>query len=774
MSTPPLRTFVLALCLLGLACSSTAPTTDGVTVVPIGRPLDTPTAEAPQPEEASPTPAPGVSTTPVAGAPADLSQARLLEAEGELRAALNSFLAVANSDSVSRGEAVAGAARVLLELDRADEARQVLEPYVRAGAGDWHGVSLYLLARTYDFLGRTQDALEHFNLYIGTGGPATPYARIDRARILAESGQAAAAEAEAEAALQFSLPTAVRRGLMLTMAQAYERAGNMSYALGWFQSFHGAGGDEITAWTSIARVKRVMNDPSWWNEESRLIATYPSSHHSLTALNNALARGIPVDNFVKGLVFYRHAEYDKAFDAFMERINAGPNSPISAEAYYYLAAIQEHRNQPEQALISYAKVVELNPSSGLADDALWWRGRILEEAGRRAEAAAVFGQLAASYPNSSWASDAALRRGLLSYQAGAYRQAATAWAEELAVTTNVLERQKLSLWQGKALLKAGDTAAARAILEPLSLAGEDDYYGIRAVALLNSRHGLPKATVETSINLTPAFDWAAAEAWLAAVTGRAVLPASDQLWTSDARWSKAQELWLVGRSSQAQAEAFSLMESYTQDPIALYSMARTLAAQGRVAISARAGQRLLRILNTKPNQGLPKAILSLSYPAAYPSSIQRYARAEGISPLLMLAFIRQESFFDPRAISPAGALGLTQVLPTTGRTIAGRLGLGSYDPDDLLAAEMNIRFGANYMANALRDFDGNVYAALAAYNAGAASARRWLPGAHGDADLYVEVAEWAETRLYIEIVAENYAIYRFLYGGEPVPNLPRD
>lgn len=774
---PPahLRTFVPLLCLLVIACGgvSSAPE-DGVVVAPVERdttPEALPSVDGARPNNPTPT---GGPSSPSPSAPADLTRARLLEAEGELRSALNAYLAVANSNSNSRGEAVLGAARVLLDLDRAMEARSLLEPFLAAGAGPHQGAARYLLGRTYDFLSMPQQALEQFLLYADLGGPATAYARIERARILAGLGQAEAAEAEAQAAVALGIPAAVRNGMRLSMAQAYERAGQPANALGWFQALLDGGGDPIAALTGLSRVKRAIGDLSYWQDEARLMASYPSSAAALAALNRALEAGVAVDSFVRGLVLYRHGEYDRAFDVLMARINAAPNDPANAEAYYYVAAIQEHRNQAEQALISYARVVELNPSSTLADDALWWRGRILEDAGRRSEAAAVFGQLAVNYPSSSWASDAALRGGLLLYQAGDYRGAANAWAQMLLTATGLVERQRLTLWQGKALLKAGETAQARTILEQLAASGEDDYYGIRAVALLNGRHGLPKATVEANINLTPDFDWAAAEAWLSQRTGRTVTPAHEQPWAADSRWARAQELWTVGRAVQAEVEALSLLDSYNQDPIALYTMARALAAQGRTSISGRAGQRLLRVLNTKPNQGLPKAILSLSYPAAFPTAVQRYAQAEGISPLLMLAFIRQESFFDPRAVSPAGALGLTQVLPATGRTLASRLGVTGFESDQLLQADTNIRFGAHYMANALRELDGNIYAALAAYNAGQAAARRWLPAAHGDADLYVEVVEWAETRLYLEIVAENYAIYRYLYAGEPVPNLPRD
>ena len=85
----------------------------------------------------------------------------------------------------------------------------------------------------------------------------------------------------------------------------------------------------------------------------------------------------------------------------------------------------------------------------------------------------------------------------------------------------------------------------------------------------------------------------------------------------------------------------------------------------------------------------------------------------------------------------------------------------------------NLRIGARYMADQMRQFKDEIFVALAAYNAGPGAAQRWRDAdGTDDADVYLETVEFAETRLYVEIVAENYAIYRYLYGGESKPNLP--
>jgi soluble lytic murein transglycosylase len=260
----------------------------------------------------------------------------------------------------------------------------------------------------------------------------------------------------------------------------------------------------------------------------------------------------------------------------------------------------------------------------------------------------------------------------------------------------------------------------------------------------------------------------AAEGWLVQKTERPI----SETWAGDPRWLRALELWLVGRMRYAEAEVLSLIESYSRDAMELYTLSRRLAAEGRYSASASAAGRLLAALNTEVNVGVPKPILSLAYPAAFGVIVKRYAEEEHISPLLMLAFIRQESSFDPRAVSPAGAMGLTQVLPDTGEQLAGTLGVQGFESEDLLQADLNLRFGARFMAEQLSQFGGEISVALAGYNGGPNAAKRWRDSSGPDADVFFEAIEFNESRAYVEIVSENYAIYRYLYGGQPEPNLP--
>lgn len=749
-----------------VAILASACTTDSKDTEPTLTATSQPEAAATPGSGAAPSASPPISLTPKAGVQPDLARARALEGDGNIEEAVDVYIALA-AQPASRSDGTLGAARLMLELDRPAEVRALLEPFVANVSGQ-EIAARYMLARAYTALNMPAEALQQYDLYIQSGRPAVPYAQLDRARNLLSLNRAQEAATSAQTGLSIGVPGSQRTPFRSTIAQSYERAGLLSQAIAAYQELLDA--DGAFALAHIAEIKRNAGDPTAINDLLRLLGSYPATTTAFDELAKAANRGEVIPPVIAGIVYYRQNDYTRAEPKLREQISAAPNDRATAEAYYYLAAIQESKNEIDAALANYANAIATNPDSTIADDALWWRGRIAQDQGRSADAQALFARITNEYPNSTWASDAAFRRGLIDYDNKDYEDAAFTWGQSAAIETDSTEKARLLFWQGKALLEDGSKAQAETILNDLATTGEDDYYGIRAGNLLKGDDEQPELTREANVNLNAGFDWPAAEAWLAQKTSRSV---SEGPWSTDQRWLRAQELWLVGRNSQGDGEIFDLMESYAGDPIAMYTMARRLQSLGRVGMAGRAGQRMLRTLNTNPNQGLPRALLSIAYPPAFGNFATKYSNEEKISPLLLLAFVRQESFFDPRAESPVGALGLTQMLPNTGSSVAIQLGMNNYSPAQLLHAETSLRVGAKYMAQQLKEFDNEIFVAFAAYNAGPNAAKRWRDAkGTDDADVYLETVEFAETRLYIEIVAENYAIYRYLYGGESKPTLP--
>lgn len=147
----------------------------------------------------------------------------------------------------------------------------------------------------------------------------------------------------------------------------------------------------------------------------------------------------------------------------------------------------------------------------------------------------------------------------------------------------------------------------------------------------------------------------------------------------------------------------------------------------------------------------------LRYPLRYEAIVVTHARNYDLDPALLAAVIYTESRFRADARSSAGALGLMQLLPDTGRAIALRTGGERFVVADLLDPEINVRYGSWYLRELLRKY-GDTATALAAYHAGQGNVDRWreegLP------------VQFPETRAYVDNVLTLVPVYRRAYRAE--------
>ncbi len=151
--------------------------------------------------------------------------------------------------------------------------------------------------------------------------------------------------------------------------------------------------------------------------------------------------------------------------------------------------------------------------------------------------------------------------------------------------------------------------------------------------------------------------------------------------------------------------------------------------------------------------------LTIRFPLAYSETVSREAKNHSLDPAWVYAVARQESAMDPNAQSAVGALGMMQLMPTTGLTIAKQLASDITDDQELLQPETNIRFGSYYLREVLEKFSDNPVLATAAYNAGPHRVRQWYPETNSiDADIWVDTMPFYETRLYVRRVMA-YAVF---------------
>jgi soluble lytic murein transglycosylase len=166
---------------------------------------------------------------------------------------------------------------------------------------------------------------------------------------------------------------------------------------------------------------------------------------------------------------------------------------------------------------------------------------------------------------------------------------------------------------------------------------------------------------------------------------------------------------------------------------------------------------------------LPTDLLKVLYPVSYWDLIRRYSADRDLDPYLVAALIAQESTFTVDVRSSANAYGLMQLLPSTGRQYARRLGISRrFSLSMLTTAESNIRMGTAYFADLVKQFGGAHYA-LATYNAGPNRVSRWIAERPGiDSDEFIDDIPFPETQNYVKRILGTAEDYRRLYGSGAV------
>ncbi len=158
-----------------------------------------------------------------------------------------------------------------------------------------------------------------------------------------------------------------------------------------------------------------------------------------------------------------------------------------------------------------------------------------------------------------------------------------------------------------------------------------------------------------------------------------------------------------------------------------------------------------------------------AFPLPYRAYLERYAKQNSVDPFLLAALARQESEFNPKAVSYANARGLTQILPSTGRELSRRLQVRPYSTARLFQPQVNLQLGSFYLKSVADSLAGRWEAALAAYNAGLSRAKAWSTwGEFREPAEFVETVPFSQTHDYIQIVLRNADIYRRLYAKPEV------
>ena len=234
------------------------------------------------------------------------------------------------------------------------------------------------------------------------------------------------------------------------------------------------------------------------------------------------------------------------------------------------------------------------------------------------------------------------------------------------------------------------------------------------------------------------------------------------------RWARAMALRMIGFDASAELE---LKAAYfaTASPRLMVEAAQTAFDQGHFATGMAYARIAVPNFDARKIDDLPKNAWKALYPLPYEAALRREAAKNHFDPMLAAGLIRQESTFQADAVSKANAVGLMQVLPSTGKLLAKQLRV-RYVKTKLFEPDYNIELGMVYVAGLLRSTGEPEYA-LAAFNAGEDRIAAWRAERnYEEVPELVESIPFTETRDYVQIVLRNAEVYRMIYGaGSPAP-----
>jgi peptidoglycan lytic transglycosylase len=701
----------------------------------------------------------------------DLAQAEVLYSEGAVEEATEIYTRVINrGDDGQRQQALWALARLHYQEGDNGAARDTVDAYLGEDiTPDAERLALLLKGRLHAAQGDIDEAEKALTAYVSAGGPAAPYARLQLAELAARRGDIARAAEQTNQTLLEGLPAGVTTHARFSLAGYFWDSGDIASAIALYEQLgvEAETRDERgeALWLAAALAHDAGDPARALRSVSTLLAAYPSHERAFQALDDPRF-GPNITLGSRALVFFNHRVNGDAASAYQSIVDAA-DPTLAADAQYHLGILAERFENYEQALAHYDASIaaaEAGQQAAMVGQTLWDKALVLELLGRSDEAIQTYVSIADVAPSSEHTAEALFRAGILRFKQGLPADAAAIWGRQRSVAADPESQARAYFWASKASEAAGDDAGAERDLALAAALPGADYYTLRARAVLNSQDGLPSGDLPED---DP--DWGLIEEWLRTQYGLEDTATRTSFVASPA-YLRTRELLEAGLRAEAEAEFEQLVGDASGNAWLLYRLTRAASDEGLYAIAARAAGGF-----AGADSGAPPQVMALAYPLIYPRLVSEQASRNDLSPYLILALVRQESFYDARAVSPADATGLTQVIPTTAEGIADELGEENFRNADLKRPNVSLRFGAHYLGAQIDLLEGDIPAALAAYNGGPGNAFRWQEATGAsDPDVFVETIDYEETRAYVELVLENYAVYLYAYGLRDEPSLPLD
>lgn len=459
----------------------------------------------------------------------------------------------------------------------------------------------------------------------------------------------------------------------------------------------------------------------------------------------------------------RYAESSEEYGRAADACERAPGERELAAILYAGGRAAARGGRLDVARARYARIESSFPDHRLADDARLEGAKAALEAGDEDAFDRMLDTIVEAYPKGDVSADGLFSLGITRAAKGRWPRALEAFRRGAALPPErAYERAgRFRYFLGRALVTTGHTEDGRIELARVVREVPAGFYMAEAYARLEAlepgagRRALDEARAHPSTTLTDDVPRAVLEdpAWKAAVAlvevdapdealaTLASLGVADRSATPETLWAAAR---LLGRAS---------------DPIAAQSLLR-----GAFEVEPRPSRNEVYAFRASYPDGDARLAWQLAYPEPFAPLVARASTEAGVPAALLFAVMREESAFDPDALSKAGAIGLLQLMPGTARKLAGPLRIDASE-SKLHDPETNLRLGARFLAQLRAHFADDPALAIPGYNAGRGAPDAWTKNEPSlDFDLFVESIPYPETKAYTKRVISSLCAYEIVYG----------
>jgi soluble lytic murein transglycosylase len=459
-----------------------------------------------------------------------------------------------------------------------------------------------------------------------------------------------------------------------------------------------------------------------------------------------------------GISYYKAKSYQQALNLLIN-VRSRSNKD-QADAVYYRGLCYRALRQDTQVMQALSDLRRVAPGSVQLGNLLYQIGKAYETS-QPATATTYYEQLFREAPRAEQGDEAHFWRAWRAHEAKDFATAAKLFIEHVAEYGEVTDnRGKAAFWGALDAERAGDKARALTMYKALLLRYGAGWYGYNAERHIAeiARQNIKELAAESDAVLSRAV----AKLQINPPVVETMNPADEE------RLEKASSLMLINQAQSALNELEAARNRAANSPRINLQIAQIYRSRNENVSAVNVLKRAYPDYGQALLHEMPRGAWDVFYPLGWWSTIKEEAKRNNIDPYLIAGLIRQETIFNPQAVSRANAIGLMQLLPSTGRMVAKRysLGGGAISSADLFNPILNIQLGTAYVAEQIRSFGRFEYVA-AAYNGGPSRVARWLnelPA--GEIEEWVDSIPLSETRAYVQGVYRNARQYKRLYDEQ--------